>query len=82
MKIAGNYPVTRPCVNSTVVLVRNVGWHSGKPVAGDPSISIFAENYLTELSLLAKRLCPDARIEATTEVLENEDGRGFRDAVD
>jgi hypothetical protein len=74
MKIAGNYPVTRPCVNSTVVLVRNVGWHSGKPVAGDPTISIFAENDLTELSLLAKRLCPDARIEATT-VLENEDGR-------
>jgi hypothetical protein len=32
------------------------------------------ENYLTELSLLATRLCPDARIEATTEVFEDEDG--------
>ena len=30
--------------------------------------------YLTELSLLAKRLCPEARIEATTEVFEVEDG--------
>lgn len=28
------------------------------------------DNYLTELSLLAKRLCP----EATTEVFEDEDG--------
>jgi hypothetical protein len=25
------------------------------------------DNYLTELSSLAKRLCPEARIEATTE---------------
>ena len=33
------------------------------------------ENYLTEVSLLAKRLCPEARIEATTEVFEDEDGR-------
>ena len=32
------------------------------------------DNSLTELSLLAKRLCPDARIEATTEVFEDEDG--------
>ena len=32
------------------------------------------DNYLTELSLLAKRLCPEARIEATTEVFEDEDG--------
>jgi len=30
--------------------------------------------YLTEPSLLAKRLCPDARIEATTEAFEDEDG--------
>jgi hypothetical protein len=29
------------------------------------------DNYLTELSLLAKRLCPDARIEATTEAFED-----------
>ena len=32
------------------------------------------DNYLTELSLLAKRLCPEARIEATTEAFEDEDG--------
>ena len=32
------------------------------------------DNYLTELSLLAKRLFPDARIEATTEAFEDEDG--------
>jgi hypothetical protein len=32
------------------------------------------DKYLTELSLLAKRLCPEARIEATTEVFEDEDG--------
>ena len=32
------------------------------------------DNYLTELSLLVKRLCPEARIEATTEVFEDEDG--------
>jgi hypothetical protein len=75
IKIGGNYPVTRPCVNATVVLVRNVGWHSGKPVAGDPTISIFPENYLTELSLLAKRHFPEARTEATTETFEDEDGR-------
>ena len=30
--------------------------------------------YLTELSSLAKRLCPEARVEATTEVFEDEDG--------
>lgn len=32
------------------------------------------DNYLTELSLEAKRLCPEARIEATTETFEDEDG--------
>jgi len=32
------------------------------------------DNYLTELSLLAKRLCPEARIEATMEAFEDEDG--------
>ena len=32
------------------------------------------DNCLTELSLLAKRLCPGARIEATTEAFEDEDG--------
>lgn len=30
--------------------------------------------YLTELSLLAKQLCPEAKIEATTEAFEDEDG--------
>lgn len=29
---------------------------------------------LTDLSLLAKELCPDARVEATTESFEDEDG--------
>jgi hypothetical protein len=32
------------------------------------------DKYLTELSLLAKRLCPTARIEATREAFEDEDG--------
>jgi len=32
------------------------------------------DSYLTELTLLAKRLCPEARIEATTESFEDEDG--------
>jgi hypothetical protein len=30
--------------------------------------------YLTEVSLLAKALCPKARVEATTESYEDEDG--------
>ena len=29
---------------------------------------------LTELTLLAKQLCPEAKIEATTEAIEDEDG--------
>ena len=32
------------------------------------------DNILTDLTLLAKRLCPDARIEATTDSFEDEDG--------
>ena len=32
------------------------------------------DGYFTELSLIAKQLCPDAQIEATTEVFEDEDG--------
>lgn len=32
------------------------------------------ERYLTEVSLLAKELCPDAKVEATTESYEDEDG--------
>ena len=35
---------------------------------------ILVDKYLTELSLLAKQLCPEARVEATTEVFEDEDG--------
>jgi hypothetical protein len=31
-------------------------------------------SYLIELSLLAKRLCPDSMIEVTTEAFEYEDG--------
>ena len=30
--------------------------------------------YLTEVSLLAKALCPEAHVEATTESYEDEDG--------
>ena len=40
----------------------------------DPTVSIFVDNYLTELTVLAKRLCPEARIEATTEAFEDKDG--------
>ena len=35
---------------------------------------ILVDLYLTELSLLAKQLCPEAKIEATTEAFEDEDG--------
>ena len=35
---------------------------------------ILVDKYLTELSLLAKQLCPGARVEATNEVFEDEDG--------
>ena len=35
---------------------------------------ILVDQCLTELSLLAKRLCPNARIEATMEAFEDEDG--------
>jgi hypothetical protein len=35
---------------------------------------ILVDRCLTELSLLAKKLCPEARIEATTESFEDEDG--------
>ncbi len=35
---------------------------------------ILIDKYLTELSLLAKQLCPAARVEATTEGFEDEDG--------
>lgn len=35
---------------------------------------MLVDKHLTELSLLAKQLCPDARVEATTEIFEDEDG--------
>ena len=35
---------------------------------------ILVDKYLTELSLLAKQLCPEAKIEATMEGFEDEDG--------
>jgi hypothetical protein len=35
---------------------------------------MLVDKYLTELSLLAKELCPGAKIEATTETFEDEDG--------
>jgi hypothetical protein len=35
---------------------------------------MLVDKYLTELGLLAKQLCPNARVEATTEAFEDEDG--------
>ncbi len=35
---------------------------------------VLVDKYLTELSLLAKQLCPEAKIEATSEGFEDEDG--------
>jgi len=35
---------------------------------------VLVDKYLTELSLLAKQLCPGARVEATMEGFEDEDG--------
>jgi hypothetical protein len=35
---------------------------------------MLVDKYLTELSLVAKQLCPEARVEATTEGFEDEDG--------
>ncbi len=35
---------------------------------------ILVDKYLTELSLLAKQLCPEGKIKATTEGFEEEDG--------
>ncbi len=35
---------------------------------------MLVHKYLTELSLLAKELCPGAKVEATTEAFEDEDG--------
>ena len=35
---------------------------------------ILVDKYVTELSLLAKQMCPKARIEATMEGFEDEDG--------
>ena len=35
---------------------------------------MLVDKYLTELSLLAKEICPEAKIEATTETFEDEDG--------
>jgi hypothetical protein len=35
---------------------------------------IMVDKYLTEISLLTKTLCPEARVEATMESFEDEDG--------
>jgi hypothetical protein len=75
IKIGGNYPVIRPCVNSTVALGEMWGATKVNPSPGlDPTVSIFVDNYHTELTLLGKQLCPEARIEATAEAFEDEDG--------
>lgn len=39
-----------------------------------PERRMLVDKYLTELSLLTKNLCPAARVEATTESFEDEDG--------
>ena len=44
-----------------------------KPISSSER-RILIDKYLTELTLLAKQLCPDARVEATTEGFEDEDG--------
>ena len=41
-----------------------------------PERRIIVGKYLTEVSLLAKGLCPAAKVEATTESDEDEDGHG------
>jgi len=35
---------------------------------------LFVDRYLTEVSLLAKELCPAAKVEATLQTYEEEDG--------
>jgi len=55
----------------------SVKLRKGFPMAKSMSSSErkdLVDNYLTELSLLAKQLCPEARVEATTETFEEEDG--------
>ena len=39
-----------------------------------PAWRTIVGKYLTELSLFAKALCPEAKVEATTESYEDEDG--------
>ena len=46
-----------------------------KDQAGTESARDMLDRKLTELTLLAKRLCPEAKIEANTIRYEDEDGR-------
>jgi len=39
-----------------------------------PERRLIVDQYLTEVSLLAQELCPEAKVEATTERYEDEDG--------
>src|SRR3990172_6521301 len=75
-KIIGLFPFTFhrncPCQAASYRLKS-----PNSPMAKSTSSSerrLLVDKYLTELSLLAKQLCPEARVEATTEGFEEEDG--------
>jgi hypothetical protein len=74
IEISGNYPATRPCVNSTVVLVRNVGWHSVNPSPGILQSRDSRKTTSQNSACSRSELCLEARIEATTVTFEGEDG--------
>ncbi len=46
-----------------------------KSAVNDKNARAILDQKLTELALLAKKLCPDARIEVNTRRYEDEDGR-------
>lgn len=45
----------------------------GEPISHSERRAL-VDRYLTEVSLLAKELCPEAKVEATMESYEDEDG--------
>ena len=74
MKLGGNYPVTRPCVNSTVLYCEMCGATKVNPSPGlDPIISIFVDKLPRRTQLVHEAALSRARIEATTEAFEDED---------
>ena len=46
-----------------------------KSAVNDKNARAILDQKLTELALLAKKLCPDARVEVNTRRYEDEDGR-------